>query len=66
MKPLKQIKEQIAMSVGSNANAGGIGGIAGLEPDLPPVPAGVTTKGHMLRRKSPLNTFKNYLRGKRK
>lgn len=59
MKTLKQIKEQIAMSVGA-------GGIAGLPPDLPPVPAGVTTAmtGNMLRRKSPINSkvkkFKNW------
>lgn len=48
MKTLKQIKEQIAMSVGSGA-------VAGMPTASPaeqtPVPAGVTTKGHMLRRK---------------
>ena len=47
MKTFKQFQEQIAMSVGS-------GGIAGLEPDLPPVPKGMTTKNHMLRRKKPV------------
>ena len=44
MKKIKQIKEEIVNTVGS-------GQIAGLEPDIPPVPKGVTTKGSMLRRK---------------
>jgi hypothetical protein len=45
MKKLKQIKEEAIV------NTVGSGQIAGLEPDTPPVPKGVTTKGHMLRRK---------------
>lgn len=70
---LKQLKEQIAMSVGSNATAGGAGGIAGLEPDFPPVAAGITTQGHMLRRNLPsivgtksnkYKRFKSYVLGK--
>ena len=44
MKRLKAIKEEFAMSAGSPP-------IAGLPPDIPPVPAGVTTGGKMLRRK---------------
>lgn len=47
MKKLKQIKEQMAMSAASPP-------IAGLPPDIPPVPAGVTTAGHMLRRSPPV------------
>ena len=46
MKKIKQIKEEIVNTVGS-------GQVAGLEPDIPPVPKGVTTKGSMLRRKAP-------------
>jgi hypothetical protein len=49
MKKLKDIKEQIVNTVGS-------GQVAGLEPDIPPVPKGVTTKGSMLRRKKFANT----------
>jgi len=44
MKSLRSIKEEIAMSASSPP-------IAGLPPDVPPVPAGVTTSGKMLRRK---------------
>ena len=44
MKRLKSIKEEIAMTASSPP-------IAGLSPDIPPVPAGVTTGGRMLRRK---------------
>ena len=46
MKKIRKIKEEIVNTVGS-------GQIAGLEPDIPPVPKGVTTKGSMLRRKAP-------------
>lgn len=45
MKKLKQIKEDAAV------NTVGSGQVAGLEPDTPPVPAGVTTRGSMVRRK---------------
>lgn len=45
MKRIKQIKEDAIV------NTVGSGQIAGLEPDTPPVPKGVTTKGKMLRRK---------------
>ena len=44
MKKIKKLKEEIINTVGSGA-------IAGLEPDTPPVPKGVTTKGSMIRRK---------------
>lgn len=44
MKKLKAIKEEMAMTASSPP-------IAGLPPDIPPVPAGVTTAGKMLRRK---------------
>lgn len=44
MKKISKIKEEIINTAGS-------GQIAGLPPDTPPVPAGVTTKGSMLRRK---------------
>jgi len=44
VKGLRKIKLNEEMSVGA-------GVIAGLEPDTPPVPKGVTTKGSMLRRK---------------
>lgn len=48
MKKFKQLKEQIAMSVGT-------GPVAGMPtaspPEETPVPAGVTTRGKMLRRK---------------
>lgn len=47
MKTFKQIKEEMAMSA---TGVSGGGPIAGLPPDFPPVAAGVTTKGHMLRR----------------
>ena len=46
MKKIRKLKEEIVNTVGS-------GQIAGLEPDIPPVPKGVTTKGSMLRRKAP-------------
>ena len=46
MKKIKELKEEIINTAGS-------GQIAGLPPDIPPVPKGVTTKGHMLRRKPP-------------
>jgi len=45
MKTLKSIKEEAIV------NTVGSGQIAGLEPDTPPVPKGVTTKSSMLRRK---------------
>lgn len=44
MKRLNKIKEEIAMTASSPP-------IAGLPPDIPAVPAGVTTSGRMLRRK---------------
>lgn len=44
MKKLNKIKEEMAMTASSPP-------IAGLSPDIPPVPAGVTTGGRMLRRK---------------
>ena len=47
MKKLKQIKEE------GIVNTAGSGQIAGLPPDTPPVPKGVTTKGYMLRRRKP-------------
>lgn len=71
MKKLKKIKEQLAMSAASPP-------IAGLPPDIPPVPAGVTTAGHMLRRsppvmfggkrvfKVPSDRFHKSIRGKKK
>lgn len=46
MKKVRKLKEEIVNTVGS-------GQIAGLEPDTPPVPKGVTTKGYMQRRKPP-------------
>lgn len=68
MKSLKQLKEEIAMTAGSPP-------IAGLPPDIPPVPAGVTTSGRMLRRKKfagqevfvvPSNAFHKAKLGKKK
>lgn len=44
MKSYSKLKEEIINTVGG-------GQIAGLEPDIPPVPKGVTTKGAMVRRK---------------
>ena len=44
MKRLNKIKEEMAMTASSPP-------IAGLSPDIPPVPAGVTTGKKMLRRK---------------
>lgn len=57
MKTLKQVREQMTTA-----------GIAGLPPDLPPVPAGVTTAmtGNLIRRKKPLNSFKEYSSGSNK
>jgi sugar/nucleoside kinase (ribokinase family) len=49
MKTLKQLKEEIVNTVGS-------GQIAGLEPDIPPVPKGITTKNNLIRRKKFANT----------
>ena len=49
MKKIRKLKEEIINTVGS-------GQIAGLEPDTPPVPKGVTTKGSMIRRKKFANT----------
>lgn len=49
MKKIKQIKEEIVNTVGS-------GQVAGLEPDVPPVPKGVTTGNKMIRRKKFANT----------
>lgn len=72
MKKLKNIKESIAMSA---TGVSGGGPIAGLPPDFPPVPAGVTTKGSMLRRKKfagkevfvvPSNAFHKAKLGKKK
>ena len=48
MKKFKELKEAMAMSA---TGVSGGGPIAGLPPDFPPVPAGVTSKGSMLRRK---------------
>jgi hypothetical protein len=48
MKKFKELKETVAMSA---TGVSGGGPIAGLPPDFPPVPAGVTSKGSMLRRK---------------
>lgn len=61
MKKLEQIKEQEAPAT---SVAGG--GIAGIRPDeIPPVGKGITTAGHMLRRKKPLISFsKFYEKGK--
>lgn len=51
MKRFKAIREQLAMSA---TGVSGGGPIAGLPPDIPPVPAGITTAGRMLRRKKPV------------
>lgn len=51
MKTFKEFNEQIAMSVGSGAVAGMP---TASPPEQTPVPAGVTTQGHMLRRNRPL------------
>jgi hypothetical protein len=50
MISFKKFQEQITMSVGSGA-------VAGLAPDVPPVPKNVTTNKKMLRRVKPHNIF---------
>lgn len=46
MKTFKQYLSEEAPAMNASAST-----VAGLPPDLPPVPAGVTTAGRMLRRK---------------
>ena len=60
MKKFKEFKEEVAMSA---TGVSGGGPLAGAPPDFPPVPAGVTTKGHMLRRKKPVDMVKKLIKG---
>jgi len=48
---MKKIDEEVPVNTASSGN------IAGLPPDTPPVGKGITTKGHMLRRKLPTSKF---------
>lgn len=51
IKRFKEFNEQIAMSVGGGAVAGMP---TASPPEQTPVGAGITTAGHMLRRKKPV------------
>lgn len=57
MKTIKQLREEAVAGAAPATSVSG-GGIAGIRPDeIPPVGKGITTKGHMLRRKKPIENF---------